>query len=353
MARYAHNELLHVGAELGIPGILFFLIAILVVFKQGLRKLKNSGINNEDCGKSMHCGDEKALLIGIATLLSHSFVDFIFHIPAIVFILLILIAWMNKISIADNKKNHFSFNLSRKSVRLTILACLVIPIILAWIPIREYLGFISFNKANGNNPLSDIKYIKKGVSLDFGCAPYHNSLGGAYFKLYGITKDQNFLEMGLKEAQTAQMLNPDDHRFPLSLGFGYMNLSLLFTANKEILDWSDKQFRKCLTLAPYLYEGFLGLGRVLLYQNRANEALEILKEAVRLEPFSLSSRYWLGLAFDATGDTESARFEFEKILEIKGLDLEKKAYIPYEKELIDFDVSKLYPRLMAYNSSSE
>ena len=41
---------------------------------------------------------------------------------------------------------------------------------------------------------------------------------------------------------------------------------------------------------------------------------------------------------------------FEKILAIKSLNLEKKAYIPYEKELIDFDVSKLYPILKAYDS---
>jgi O-antigen ligase len=349
VARYAHNELLHLGAEMGIPGILFFLIAIFVVFKQGLKNKTFARIDHDDCRAYANYGDEKALLIGIVTLLSHSIVDFIFHIPALVFMLLILIAWIRKISIADNEKNHFCFNITGKGIRLILLACLIIPIILSWIPIREYLGYISFNKANGNDPISDIKYIEKAVSIDFGNAPYHNSLGGAYFKLYGITKDMNFLEKGLKEAETAQILNPDDHRFPLSLGLGYMNLYLMFPANIEILERADKELRKCLILAPYLYEGFLGLGRILLYQKRPKEALNALKEAVRLEPYSMSSHYWLGLAFDALGDLKSARLAFEKIPAIKRLDLEKRAYILYERELIDFDVSKLYPKLRSYD----
>ena len=89
------------------------------------------------------------------------------------------------------------------------------------------------------------------------------------------------------------------------------------------------------------------MGKVLLYLKRPNDALSALKKAVRLEPYSMSSHYWLGLTLDSLGDLESAQSEYEKIIEIKKLGLEKKAYTFYEKELIDFDMSKLYPKLRA------
>ncbi|MGA1840019.1 MAG: O-antigen ligase family protein [bacterium] len=351
VARYAHNELLHLGAEMGIPGILFFLAAIFTVFIKDFKKRRNTGVDNNSCSTHPYHADEKAILIVILTLLFHSIVDFIFHIPAILFVLIIFVAWISKIRIIDNKNNHFRFNFTGKGIRLILFVCLIIPIVLVWIPIREYLGYVSFNKAHGNDPLADIKYIENAVSMDFGCAPYHNSLGGAYFKLYGKNKDTNFLDQGLSEAQIAQTLNPDDHRFPLSLGLGYLNIHSIFPEKTDILKEAEKEFRKCLMLAPYLYEGFLGLGRTLLYQDRLKDALNAFEAAVRLEPYSMSSHYWLGLTLDTLGEIESARSEYKKILAIKRLNLEKKAYITYEKELIDFDVSKLYPRLKAYDDS--
>jgi hypothetical protein len=51
------------------------------------------------------------------------------------------------------------------------------------------------------------------------------------------------------------------------------------------------------------------------------------------------------LTLDALGDSRQACAEYEEILRIQGLGLEGKAHIPYEKELIDFDLRTLYPKI--------
>jgi len=336
VARYAHNEVLHVGAEMGLPGILMILLSMLIVFRECLSK--GSGLNQT-------YGEKKALLIGIMTLLAHSMVDFVFHIPPLVFILLLMLVWLRSIRIMEGEKKSVRIPLSERRSRLVVMAFLVVVAALAWIPIREYIGFRIFDRVEGIDPFSDIRTIERAVRIDFGCASYHNSLGGAYFKMFGLTKDPGFLEKGLSEAGLAQALNPEDHHFPLSLGMGYLNLYAALPAQPELLTRAEAAFRRCLLLAPYLYQGFSGLGSVLFHQRRYRDAREAFEQVVALEPYSMSGHYWLGLTLEALGDSREACAEYEEILRIQGFGLEGKAHIAYEKELIDFDLRTLYPRL--------
>ena len=345
VARYAHNEFLHIGSEMGIFGILFFLSAIIVVFFYGIKRMPYDRPKKENHGPAQGSADRKAILIGLLTLLFHSCVDFIFHIPPILILLLILTLWIRQLNLEAQEQAGYRFCLSGRGLSLILL---LIPLLLAWIPIKQYLGYRRFNKAKGRAIIQDIKYMEEAIEMDFGCAPYHNSLGGAYFRIYGSTADSNALERGLQEAKLAQTLNPDDYRFPLSLGSGYLDLYLIFPSKRDILDKAGKEFRRSIFLSPYLYEGYLGLGRVLLYQNRPKKAVDMLEKVVSLEPYSMSGHYWRGLAFEALGDSKSARAEYEEILAIKGLGLEKRAYTTYEKSLIDFDMSRLDTRMNAF-----
>ncbi|MGA1794326.1 MAG: O-antigen ligase family protein [bacterium] len=336
VARYAHNELLHVGAEMGIPGILMILFLLFIVFRECLKK--EAGL------AGMH-GEKKALLVGMMTLLAHSMVDFIFHIPPTVFLLLLMLVWVRQIRIIEIGRKPLWIPLVERRSRAAVVASLVVVAALAWIPIREYIGFRIFDRVEGIDPFSDIRDIERAVRIDFGCAPYHNSLGGAYFKMFGLTRDPDFLEKGLSEAGLAQALNPNDHHFPLSLGMGYLNLYEALPAQPELVTRAEAAFRRCLLLAPYLHKGFSGLGRALFHQKRYRDARDAFEQVVRLEPYCLSGYYWLGLTLEALGDRRAACTEYEEILRIRGLGLEGKAHIPYEKELIDFDLRTLYPKL--------
>jgi hypothetical protein len=338
VARYAHNELLHAGAEMGIPGILMIILAMVIVIRSCVKS---------DAGRRCldACKEKRAILVGIATLLAHSMVDFVFHIPPLVFLMLLLVAWLSRIRIMETGKKTVRVPLEERRFRAMVMASLVVVAALAWIPIREYIAFRIFDGVEGMDPLSDIRTIERAVRVDFGCAPYHNSLGGAYFRMFGLTRDPGFLEKGLSEAGLAQALNPVDHHFPLSLGMGYLNLYTTLPPQPELLTRAEAAFRQCLLLAPHLYQGFSGLGSALFHQKRYHDAREAFERVVALEPYSMSGHYWLALTLDALGDSRQACAEFEEILRIQGLGLEGKAHIPYEKELIDFDLRTLYPKI--------
>jgi len=336
VARYAHNELLHVGAEMGIPGILMMLFSLLIVFRECLSK--------GSCLTGTH-GEKKALLVGMMTLLAHSMVDFVFHIPPLVFLMLLLLVWIRQIRIMEIGRKPVRIPLAERRSRVAVMASLVVVAALAWIPLREYIGFRIFDRVEGIDPFSDIRTIERAVRIDFGCAPYHNSLGGAYFKMFGLTRDPGFLEKGLSEAGLAQALNPEDHHFPLSQGMGYLSLYTALPAQPELLTRAEAAFSRCLRLAPYLYQGFSGLGSTLFHQRRYCDAREAFERVVTLEPYSMSGHYWLALTLEALGDSRAVCAEYEEILRIQGLGLEGKAHIPYEKELIDFDLRTLYPKL--------
>lgn len=336
VARYAHNELLHVGAEMGIPGILMILLSLLIVFRECLSK---------GAGHAKMHGNKKALLVGMMTLFAHSMVDFVFHIPPLVFLLLLMLVWVRQIRIMETGRKPMWIPLAERRYRMAVMASLVVVVALTWIPIREYIGFKIFDGVEGMDPFSDMRTIERAVRIDFGCAPYHNSMGGAYFKMFGMTQNRDFLEKGLSEAGLAQTLNPEDHHFPLSLGMGYLNLYAALPVQPELLTRAEAAFRKSLVLAPYLHRGFSGLGQALFHQGRYHDARDAFEQVVRLEPYCLSGHYWLGLTHEALGDSPRACAEFEEILRIRGLGLEGKAHVPYEKELIDFDLSTLYPKL--------
>ncbi|MBN2374454.1 O-antigen ligase family protein [bacterium] len=345
VANYTHNEFLHLGAEMGLPGIVFFLAAFWIVFTMTLKKESYNRFEDEKNENNEAYGVQKALLVGIITLLLHSMVDFIFHIPPLIFMLMIFAVWIRQIAISCGKGNEFRIDLSRRCIRFIILILMFVPVFLAWGLIRQYQGYLVFSRADGQNLLEDIKYIEKAISLDFGCAPYHNSLGGAYFSLYGITMDDYQLESGVKEARLAQTLNTEDYRFPLCLGEGYLNLYQIFPEKEDLLDKAEMEFRRCQGLAPYHYQAFLGTGKVFFHKQKAGEAVGEFKRAVDLEPFSISGHYWLGLAFEKLGDSESAHSQYKRVIEIDNMELHKKASKPYEKGLIDFDMNAVYSKL--------
>ncbi len=345
VANYAHNEILHLWAETGTPGILFFIAAIIVILILLLKENRDCLLIDSYNKNSKYYEDKLPLFIGTITLLLHSMVDFVFHIPPIIFMLIILLAWIRKINIEKEDLKLFSTNLSGKGFRLITLVCLIIPIISGWIVIRQYMGDIEFRKAGGENLLKDIKHIKRAIKIDFGCAPYHNSLGGAYFKLFGTTGDFTYLQKGIIEAELAQRLNPEDYRFPLSLGQGYLSLYIISPDKKHLLDQAVKEFDKSLQLAPFHYQIYLGLGKALFYQKRLNDALLALNRAIELEPYSVLGHYWLGSTYKALGDQDVADHEYKKIKEILNMGLGKNIQNSYEMELIDSSLIKMEQKL--------
>lgn len=328
VANYAHNEPLQLTAELGIPGMIFFLLSILTIINLTFNlKGDKERLNNQ----------KYPIFIGIMTLLIHSLVDFIFHLPPLIFLLIFLIAWIRQINIENNIQKPYFINISQKGLYTITLLLFIIHLICGLIVTRQYIGYFYSAKADGQNLYHDIKNIKKATCWDFNCAPYHNSLGGAYFKIYGNRKDPYYLGKGIGEAKLAQILNPEDHHFPLSLGMGYLNLYEHMQKKKRLLNLAQIEFENAIKLAPYFYQNYLGLGRALLYQKQFVQAKQAFEKVIGLEPNSIAGHNFLYLIYEILGNKHLAKLEKNKISEIKGMGLEKRVQNDYERALISQD----------------
>ena len=78
LVNYAHNEYLHTAAEIGVPGLV---ITLAVVFAVWGRIFRAALLSRNPWKKNLSLGG----LVGLTSVLIHSFFDFPFHIPAVAF----------------------------------------------------------------------------------------------------------------------------------------------------------------------------------------------------------------------------------------------------------------------------
>jgi len=124
------------------------------------------------------------------------------------------------------------------------------------------------------------------------------------------------------------------------------------------LDLAEVEFRNALRLRPNLSSLHNDLGFTLQAQDRPEEAAEMFRRAVQLEPRNLNARENLARILYAQGDTENSIKEFETLLSIYyGLQpREIKAvlgheYTPSEIALIHRSLALAYYRFGAFDES--
>jgi tetratricopeptide (TPR) repeat protein len=80
---------------------------------------------------------------------------------------------------------------------------------------------------------------------------------------------------------------------------------------QENYDGAREYFSRAIHDHPEFVEARIGLGRVLLKQGHACEAVTHLREAARLDPANKVSHYLLAKAYQASGDSAGSRNEME------------------------------------------
>src|SRR5204863_2834402 len=95
------------------------------------------------------------------------------------------------------------------------------------------------------------------------------------------------------------------------------NLALAYDASPQHgPSKATEQMRKLLAAEPNYPRGEFVLGRILLRQGKAGEAVEHLRRAVEQDAESGESRYQLGLALARAGRAEEGNAEIRKSREL-------------------------------------
>jgi tetratricopeptide (TPR) repeat protein len=160
--------------------------------------------------------------------------------------------------------------------------------------------------AQGDNDEKAMAEFREAIRVSPDYADAHANLGAT---LMPTDADQ-----AITELQKAVLLNPASVKAQFNLAEAYGN-SPNFGPSKQM-----EQLRKVISISPNFARAHLALGKALLHDGKAADAINELREATRLDPQSGESHYQLGLALARAGQQEEATAEVQKGRELSAAD---------------------------------
>jgi tetratricopeptide (TPR) repeat protein len=148
--------------------------------------------------------------------------------------------------------------------------------------------------------------FREAIRLRPNYAEAHANLGAALIPTDG--------EQAIRELEKAVALEPSSVKAQFNLASAY-GASPKYGPAKEI-----ELLRKVIALAPSFERAHLALGKALLQDGKASEAIPELQEASRLDPQSGEARYQLGLALVRAGRKDEGTVELQKGRELSATD---------------------------------
>ena len=310
----AHNEYLQLLAELGILGLVSFLIIFYFFYKKILFILFYENISTQE--KSILLG----LLLGITVFLIHCLFTFPLHVPALGMtffgIMGLSVAYIGTINIKkrdEQKENALNTKKNNVFRNRNILLLLII-----------LLSIIDFCLLN---------------SLVF--RPYYAEL--LYFQGLRHTVDQDY-DLALMKFKKAYRFNPYDGKNLHALGGTYLNLKnyekaekLLVKAKHYLTDINtfynlglvysqiglcekaEDEFKQAIYLNPKFDKAYYDLGYLYFIQERYNDTIEQWNKILEIEP-DFSNKYIvlnnLGIVYQKKQMPDKALEYFSEALQL-------------------------------------
>ncbi|MCG2676048.1 O-antigen ligase family protein, partial [bacterium] len=371
-ARFAHNEYLQIAAETGLPSLVIFLWIITIIFRQGLRTLKQKdpGSRIQDPEKDLPRYPVTplpryltiGLLSGLTGVLLHSFVDFVLRPPAtdILFIYFAaLIILQTKTDRRTDGPTHptshiphpidslFSHLYHSPLIRGSLIICvtltLVVQVTTPLLAYQRYKRGVKYQKEEAfDRAISEYLIAQKLIPNN---AQYHKTLGDLYRHLAIISKNEKefWLKRATKEYEVMVRLSPKDNHYRRDLGVIYWLASQ--GRDRLLINEAIAQFRESLRIDPSFPFSSCALGVIYAKIGWDDKAIEEFEKAVYYEPNYVEARYNLAILYSKKGSDNKAFSEYKKIIEIEERNFFPKISCGYEGALLKFDYALAHLQL--------
>ncbi|HNT73987.1 MAG TPA: tetratricopeptide repeat protein [Anaerolineae bacterium] len=154
--------------------------------------------------------------------------------------------------------------------------------------------------------------FNRSLALDPGRgAAVHHNLGVLAYQLGDLTT-------AVAEFQAALAIDAQDADSHYQLGATYLVLAFPAGALQPDADYlakSQSEFELALQSAPNKPEALVGLANIHIFQNRVDEAIALLEEALEQSPDMREALFALGRAYAVAGQNAQARETLQRFLD--------------------------------------
>lgn len=316
-AETAHNEYLQVAAELGVAGLVLFLVGIGVWISEAKKLLKGT-LSRQSRGIVV------GLCAGVLAILTHAAVDSVFHEPALVLLLILLggVVLALRKPVGPQEDIEWSLRLPYHPTRIALagfavaaLAILIMRPAAAWFMV-EY-----GNKAvTGYDNHAAIQWYRYASLVDPAATPVRDGLARFYLQQFKLTGDPEWLRQAAEEIEVGMSFNALDGRMPYRLGTIYTLMAeqrIAAPHREELLAQAERALEKAISVDPFSPFGYFELGKLLRGRGDRTRTRQLLEQAIVYEPNFVPARVVLADLAKETGQMEAADAQVKAIRAIQ------------------------------------
>jgi tetratricopeptide (TPR) repeat protein len=152
-----------------------------------------------------------------------------------------------------------------------------------------------------------IDHYRKALQIDPRLPGVHFELGEAI--LQSAPGDSGTQAEAQKEFEVASNVDGDSAKTECQLG----SIAL----SQSLMDQALAHFERAYQINPNEVQAQMGLAKVMMLQEKPQEAIEYLRKAVESDPLNGAAHYQLGIAYRRLQMTDAARKELQLSQEIK------------------------------------
>lgn len=336
-AESAHNEYLQIAVELGVGGLLLFVVGI-GVWGREVKEVLQGELSSWERGTVVGVSG------GVLVILAHAAMDSLFHEPALVLLMILcgsMVLIMKRFALSCSPRT-WTIPFPYRPIR-AVLVCLL-SVTSALLVIQPAAAWFAYEQGNTASEIGHIEQARqwyhRATLIDPGTTAYRDATARVNVLEYYASGDPQRLVSAVEEMVIAQQLNRLDGRIPSRLGMLYVLLAERAVSSdrrEDLLAHAVRAYEEAINVDPFSPFNYFKLGVIRWRQGNSGEAQILLERCLDYEPNFLPARALLAQLAIKNGHDEIAYAQYAAIERIRAR-YKGRAVSSLERRFLDVDL---------------
>ena len=303
----AHNDILQIFAELGLPGLGLFLGGLGFIFFYTIRSLHHQPL----------CWTHVAAFSVLLGFLIQSSFSYLLTSPALGFIITLVC-----VLVLDAKHSPppkiLTFQPSKLYMLLLVVVAGYIFLYAIAYPLLGHRQYLHYSRVMGEKDLLHaLPHLQSAIDYVPICSLYHYELGALYMKLFKQVPSLELFEQAEEALEEAVRYNPRNYTYYETRAILYKELFHSLSPQIAIAQKALKEYELALRFHPF--SPFLLFSEAMIYADidQFEKAITLLRQAIALEPNFVGGYQVLGKMLTHLGHESEAQAAFQQAQKIR------------------------------------